>query len=119
VFCLLDFLTPDDGTDRFSWKVGKKFTTQCCIMSHISADLTQWFSTAGLGLILHGPVQSDLVWRGLIQRFICKFKTTRTYLRAEFRDKTLSYSRVNMVICYVEERVYVRGGQFEQFLSHF
>jgi len=31
---------------------------------------------AGLGLALHGPVQSDPVWRCLVRHFNCKFNAT-------------------------------------------
>ena len=31
---------------------------------------------ARLGLAWHGPVQSNLVLHGLVQHFICEFKTT-------------------------------------------
>jgi hypothetical protein len=40
VFSLLDFLTPEDGTNRFSRNVGKEFTNQRCIISHNRADIT-------------------------------------------------------------------------------
>jgi len=65
MFTHLDFLNPEDGTDRLSRNVGNEFANQRCIISRNSADLTWRFGAAGLGLTLHGPVrviQLDTVW---------------------------------------------------------
>ena len=50
-----------------------------------------------LALSPHGPVQSDLVGCGPVQRFIRQFQMT-SYLSAKFKEKTLSCIRVNMVV---------------------
>jgi hypothetical protein len=39
----------------------------------LSADCTL-FGDAGLGLAVHGPVQSVPVWHSLVRRFICEFQ---------------------------------------------
>jgi len=43
-------------------------------MPQKSADFTLRFGDAGLGLVSHGPVQSDLVWCGPVHCFTCIFK---------------------------------------------
>jgi hypothetical protein len=37
---------------------------------------TRRFGDAWFGLALHGQVQSDPVWRGPVECFICEFKMT-------------------------------------------
>jgi hypothetical protein len=43
--------------------------------SHAVFSLLCKFGNAGLGLVPHGPVQSDPVWCGPVQPFIHEFKT--------------------------------------------
>jgi len=60
---LLDFLTTADATNGLSCNVGKGLTTQHCIISQNSRDLTWWFGNAGHGLASRSSSeQSSEAW---------------------------------------------------------
>jgi len=46
------------------------------------------YSDAGPVLASHGPVQSDLMWRGPVRRFLCEFQTTSHIYALNLRGKT-------------------------------
>jgi len=75
VFYLLGFLTLEASTATLSWNVSAELPLFPMSISQKSADLT-WFGDADFGLTLHGLVQSNQVWRGLVGRFVHVFKTT-------------------------------------------
>jgi hypothetical protein len=50
------------------------FTFRFTYVSQKSAHLIWWFGNEGLGLALHSLVQSNPVWKGLVQHFKCKIK---------------------------------------------
>jgi hypothetical protein len=73
-------------------------STQRCIITRKSADLTGRFDDIGLGLAPHGLIQSNLVWCGPVQCCIYKFKITSHIEVPNVREKTLSCSGVNTVL---------------------
>jgi hypothetical protein len=62
LFSLLDILTFEDGSIKFVTKHWWWITTAMLQISHKNA-LTWWFGDTNLGLVLHGPIYSDLVWQ--------------------------------------------------------
>jgi hypothetical protein len=53
-----------------------------------SCHMTIVYSDAGLGLASHGPVQSDLLWRGPVRRFLREFQTASQIYAPNLREKT-------------------------------
>jgi len=73
LFSLSDSLTVEDGTSRLSCNVSNKlllYTAWYPRRVQITLD------DAGLGLAVHGLAHRDPVGRGLVWRFIRKFKVT-------------------------------------------
>jgi len=61
LFCLTDFLTLKDSTDRLSQNTWYKITTLCCIISQTTTHLIWWFGNASFSLDLQGSVPE---WSG-------------------------------------------------------
>jgi len=60
-------------TGSLKTSVSSYHSALCNIPQQHRSHMTNWRCT-GLGLVLHGPVQSDLVWHSLFWHFVCEFK---------------------------------------------
>jgi hypothetical protein len=77
---LLDFLSLEDGTDRLSQTLVRNYHHTLHISEQRRSHTMIWH--AGLGLVPHGTVQSDLVWH-----FIHEFTKTSHIELPNLREK--------------------------------